>query len=135
MYILFILFFVSLFAIIIIIERKLILVGQNRELNNLDIQNTLSEIPIIKELKVLTIRKLKKYVHIGLIIGVRIYVKTNNLISNTYQDLKTKIKEKLLNKHINGEKKEISKFLKIISDYKHKIRVIKHRIHEEEKVL
>ena len=34
--------------------------------------------------------------------------------------------------NINGEKKEISKFLKIIGDYKNKIREIKHRIKKEE---
>lgn len=99
------------------------------------INKLLFEIPYIKELTGTAKNNFKKYGKIGLIESVRFYVKSTNFVRNNYTDLKTKLKNRITQKHVSGERKEISKFLKTISDYKHKIREIKHKIHEEEKSL
>jgi len=45
---------------------------------------------------------------------------------------KTKVKNKIQENNTNSQNKEISKFLKIIGDYKQKIRDIKNKIKKEE---
>lgn len=96
----------------------------------------MSEIPYIREIRHVTVKNIKKYGHISLVATLRFYIRLNNFLKNKYGEIKIKIKNKL--KKSKGledgpsEKKEVSGFLKMISDYKRKIREIKHRIHEEE---
>ena len=87
----------------------------------------------VEELKNTIIKNTKKYSYISLVTVIRLYFRLLNLLKNKYIELKDKI-----NKRRSGhltEKQEISKFLKIISEYKHKIRNIKNKIKEEEKGL
>ena len=101
-----ILFFGSLMGIIFMIGRKLVLLKNGRVSPSAEIT---FEIPYLKEAKHLTLKNIKKHGYSGLV-GSKSRSKTSS-----------------------ADKQEISKFLKIISDYKHKIREIKHKIKEEEK--
>jgi len=112
------------------IGRKLILLQNGLVVNK---EEVLFKIPHLEKIKNLTIENAKKYGHLGLVTTLRLYVRSINFLKNKYQETKIKIENWNKENHINGEKKEISKFLKIIGDYKHKIREIKNKIHEEEK--
>jgi len=79
-----------------------------------------------------TIENLKKYEHKILVTTVRSYVISANFLKIKYHEVKNKIKNMTTKSNINGEKKEISKFLKIIGEYKSKIREIRHKIKREE---
>ncbi len=129
MYILLILFFASLIGIIIMIGQKLILLQNGRivveEKNPLEVRH-------LEKVKHLTIKNIKKYEHIILVEVLRWYVKSVNFSKDKYRGTKEKIRTMMMKRHINGEKKEISKFLKIIGDYKNRIREIKHKIKKEE---
>ena len=129
MYILLILFFASLFSIIFMIGRKLALLKHEEVKNQ---EEVLLELPYLKEVKQLTVVNLKKHGYALLVTIVRFYVRGTNLLKNNYEAVKIKIKNKIKKNRVNSEKKEISGFLKIIGDYKHKIREIKHKIKKEE---
>ena len=92
-------------------------------------------VPDLQKIRQTAIANAKRLEHAALVAVVRSYVKSLNFAKDQYGKLKAKIKE-LQNKNGNGtmaETGEVSKFLKMISDYKHKIREIKHKIREEEK--
>lgn len=130
MYFLLTLFFVSLLGITFMIGRKLILLQSGQITHGNDIS---SETPYLEELKVITIKNIKKHGFIGLVATIRFYVRSTNFLKNKYQEVKKRVRnfsDGRLNN--NEEKKEVSKFLKMISEYKHKIREIKHKIKEEE---
>jgi RAB protein geranylgeranyltransferase component A len=61
------------------------------------------------------------------------------LLKRNYKAIKTKLVNRI-NKSKNNiagelpEKREVSKFLKMVSEYKHKIKKIKHQILEEENI-
>jgi len=135
MSILLILFFISLFGIIIMIGRKLVLLNNGHILNKEEI---FFGIPHLEKIKQNTIQNIKKYGHIGLVETLRFHIRSSNFLKSKYEEIKNKIKDMqvknqgLLNSG-SGEKVEASKFLKMISEYKNKIREIKHKIHEEEK--
>lgn len=129
MYVPLILFFTSLASIIFMISRKLFLLKNGR------ISGTVEapfEVPHLEKVKHLTIANIKKYEHIILVNVVRVYVRSANFIKNRYQEIKTRIENKRKVDQTNHDKKEISKFLKIIGDYKQKIREITHKIKKEE---
>lgn len=132
MYFLLILFFGSLLGITFMIGRKLMML-QNGEV--LASGEALIKTQYLEELKVLTIKNVKKHGYTSLVATIRFYVRSTNLMKDKYQELKSKIKSlRQLNQNLAAtEKKEASKFLQMISEYKHKIREIKHKIHEEEK--
>ncbi|MEK7471249.1 MAG: hypothetical protein AAB623_01200 [Patescibacteria group bacterium] len=134
MYFPLILFFGSLFGIIFMIWRKLLMLQNGQILNK---EETLLETAYLEELKHLTIKNIKRHGYTGLVTIIRLYIKSSNFIKNKNKQIKIKIKDKL-SKHssrLNGDlpkSQEIPKFLKIISEYKQKIREIKHKIREEE---
>ncbi|MEX2028947.1 MAG: hypothetical protein WD963_00490 [Candidatus Paceibacterota bacterium] len=130
MYTLFILFFISLFGIVFMIARKLTLLKKEKVLISLNNEEVLLEIPHLEKMKHHTFETIKKYGHLGLVTVLRWYIKFSNLLKNKYEEIKIKRQQAG-----DGEKKETSKFLKMISGYKHKIRKIKQKIHEEEKKL
>ncbi|OGI79494.1 hypothetical protein A3F19_02135 [Candidatus Nomurabacteria bacterium RIFCSPHIGHO2_12_FULL_37_29] len=132
MSILLILFFTSFFGIIIMIGRKLVLLQNGQTLERKEIS---FKIPHLEKIKHLTVKNMKKYGHMSLVTTLRFYVRSMNLLKNKYEETKIKIKNFNTRKDSNGngaEKVEVSKFLKMISEYKHKIRAIKQKIHEEE---
>lgn len=134
MYFLLILFFGSLAGISFMIGKKLLML-QNGQV--FDRNETFLKAPHLEELKHKTIKNIKKYGYAGLVTTIRFYIKSTNLLKNKYEEARIKIKS-LYSKKSNsetGDRQEISKFLKIISEYKRKIREIRHKINEEEKNL
>ncbi len=93
--------------------------------------------PHVDEIKYVTVKKLKEYGYILIVTTIRFSMKSSKFIKNTSEVVYRKIKDKLL-KSKNGieeevsDKQEVSKFLKMVSEYKHKLNRIKHKIKEEE---
>jgi len=131
-YFLLILFFGSLFGITFMIGRKLIVL-QNGQLFTRR-ENTSYKIENLEEWRSLIVQNIKSYSYKGLVGTIRLYVRLANFLNRKYQEIKIKLKERQEKKlSENGnEKVEPNKFLKMISEYKRKIRKIKHQIKEEE---
>lgn len=132
--ILLLIFLISLLSISFMFGRKLKLLENEAAAQTSERKNTITlEIPYMEEIKHITRRKIRKYGYFFLVVVIRLYFRTSNLFKLKYAELKAKIKHlhegNLLQ---NGERREASGFLKVVSDYKHKIRKIKHRIKEEE---
>ena len=119
------------------IGRKLLLINNIEEeyhAHHVD-EIFISKILDFKKIKYLTIQNLKKTEHILIWITIRTYLISKNFINKKKKDIAEKIKNKLnknRNENILEEKKEVSKYIKIISEYRQKIRKIKHKIKEEE---
>lgn len=90
------------------------------------------EIPYMEEWKHLTMRGIKKHSYDGLVAVIRLYVRSSNFVKNKYEKILREIENKRKEHIIKRGKKEVSRFLKTVSDYKQKIREIKHRVTEEE---
>ncbi len=129
MYFLLILFFASLLSIIFMIGRKLAVLDHEQELNH---EEVLVKVPYLKEITHLTVENAKKHGYSLLVVAIRLYIHGVELLKNKYEQIKIKIKNRIKKNNTNGEKKEISKFLKIIGDYKHKIRELTHKIKKDE---
>jgi len=132
MYILLILFFISLVSISVMIGRKLVLLRSGNVQVSYDIP---MEIPYVKELQHVTIKNIKKYGYMSVVTTLRLYIRSSHLIKKNYQNIKEQVKnriEKNRTDTASGDKREVNKFLKMVGDYKHKIREIKHKIKEEE---
>jgi hypothetical protein len=135
MYLLLTIFFISLVAIMIMIGRKMMV------LNASGTQKTHEEmlgIPLFEEFRASALKNVRKYGYIGLVITMRTYFKSTSFLKKKIADAKTQAKiigerSKILNSV--KENKEASKFLELVSDYKHKLRKIKKEIQEEEKDL
>ncbi|MEO5635214.1 MAG: hypothetical protein ABIS26_02055, partial [Candidatus Paceibacterota bacterium] len=80
MYIPLILFFTSFFAIIFMVGRKL----PKLEEGELLPENGEYDIPYIKEVGPGAVRHAKKYGHAGVVMGIRMYVKSSKSLRNTY---------------------------------------------------
>mgnify|MGYP001587718858 CR=1 FL=1 len=101
-------------------------------------ENASFEIPYLEEAKNVTVSNIKKYEHLGLVFIVKSYIQISHLSKNKYVELKEKIKNIHIQKYPNGELKkkiESSKLFTVVSNYKHKINEITHKIKEEEKDL
>jgi hypothetical protein len=93
------------------------------------------EIPYLKEAQHLTVENIKKYEHMTLVALLRFYVQSTNILKETYRRIKNNISNTIKKSHINPDRAEISKLLKMISNYTHRVKEIKHKIKEEEKSL
>jgi hypothetical protein len=113
------------------IGRKLVML-QNGQMQILSKEEIILKTPYLEELKQVTVKKLKVAGHKGLVETIRFYIKSSNLLKNKYQDVKIRVKSIRRKDLEETEKKEISKFLKIISEYKRKIRKIKEKVKKEE---
>lgn len=130
MYILFTLFFISLIGMIVMFSRKLSTI---EDVHLLNADYTHPFVPDIEKLKVIAIEKTKKYGHATIVIALRTHIKSKNFLKGQYDVVVTKIREiRGVPYNVDEAKAEVSGFLKMISEYKHKIRDIKHKIHEEE---
>ncbi len=135
MYFFIILFFVSLLAIILMIGRKFFLL-KNTGVHHIhrNAENFLSEILDFDKIKDLTIKNSKKIIHTLIWLILRIYILSLNFINKKRKELALKIKS-YLNKNNHPEiegKKEVSKYMKVISEYRQKIKKMKNKIEEEE---
>jgi hypothetical protein len=136
MYFFFILFFVSLGAIILMIGRKLSLVNDNLESSKAHTHEVfISGIFDFDKLKSTTIKNSKKLGHLLVWFTLRTYILSSNFLNKKRKEIILKIQNKInrnRNNNIEEEEKEVSKYIKIISEYRQKIRKIKHKIREEE---
>src|SRR3989344_1877538 len=98
MYILLILFFISLLGIIIMIGRKMVLLKNGQGIVE---EEVAFEVPYIKEIKHVSLRSIEKYGHLGLVAALRFYVKSSIFIKNQYQEAKTRLKN-IKNKYQNN---------------------------------
>jgi len=130
MYFLLILFFGSLFGIIFMVGRKLIVLQNGKLVHH----EAILKDSYLEEWKDSLIKNSKRYGYLGLVASVRFYVYSASFLKRKYTVAKTKITH-VVNKRFkkNGvQKREVNGFLKMISEYKHKIRKIRHQIKEEE---
>lgn len=130
MYFLLILFFGSLLGISFMIGRKFMALQEGVVFHH---NENITE-DSYEEWKHSTVKNFKKYGYLGLVATIRFYIHSLNFIKRQYETIKMKIKEIHAKKlETEGIKKvEANKFLKMISEYKRKIRTIKHQIKEEE---
>jgi hypothetical protein len=129
MYFILTLFFLSLFGIILMISRKLLVIQNTQVLNKEKIP---LKIQFLEEWKYLTVKNIKKHGYAGLVATIRFYVLSVNFLKNKYEEVKIKVKNIRGKKLNTEEKREVSSFLKMISEYKQKIREIKKKVKEEE---
>ena len=133
MFILIILFFISLAGISIMIGRKLVLLRKGQ----ITVQGDFSiQPPDPHQIRFIIIRNTKKYGYILLVATIRFSMKSSRIVKSKYEAIKNKTKN-ITRKYIPHKEKEIkekevSKFLKMVTEYTHKIRKIKHKIKEEE---
>ncbi len=128
-----ILFFVSLTAIVVMLGRKLAHVNSGEAVAQ---EHPHVFVPDFQKIKQLTKVNSKRYGYLLLVATLRAYVRSINMLKIQYRNLETKIKNmRRGSSETVSEEQQASKFLKMISEYKHKIRKIKHKIHEEEKIM
>jgi hypothetical protein len=68
---------------------------------------------------------------------IRLHVKCSNFFKTQWNLIVIKIKNAYVKRYAKGavEAREVNKFLRMIGEYKHKIRRIKQKVKEEEKNL
>ncbi|OGI92159.1 hypothetical protein A2933_00130 [Candidatus Nomurabacteria bacterium RIFCSPLOWO2_01_FULL_46_18] len=128
-----ILFFISFAGIAVMLGRRLMLLRAgamevNKELGSL--------LPDWQKVSELAEGHAKRYGYWATVAVIRFYVRSSNIAKAKSKEVADKLMS-LLNKNKNGngqpaEPKEANKFLKKISEYKEKIRHLKHKIKEEE---
>jgi hypothetical protein len=127
-----ILFFGSLVAITFMIGRKLRMI-QNGQIT---VQGSIEEIsfkfPAIEEWKQIAAKGIKKYSYSFLVAIIRFYFRSINILKMWYQKIRVRFSRLSKKSTLVPEKKETSKFLKIVSSYKRKIRKIKEKVRKEE---
>ncbi len=137
MTIIFILFFASLLGLGIMLGKKLALLRAG----TLEVKTAAEPHPFVpdwEKLKELVQKHARRYGYQATVTAVRIYVRSSNLFKAKALELRDKV-AKLAEQYggskngASSEPKEVNKFLRLISDYKNKVRAIKHKIHEEEK--
>ena len=131
-----ILFFGSLTGIIFMIAKKLLFLKQEEEPSSYE-ESFFIEVLDLEKLKHLSIKNLKIGGHALVWATLRTYIISLNFMNKKRKEIGKKIKEKIhkYKKHHQDnstEKKEPSKYLKMISEYQQKIKRLKHRIKEEE---
>lgn len=129
-------FILSLSTIVFMIAKKLLLIRKG-EAVTLEGGEFTFEIPYIEEVKVLTTKGLKRFGYLTLVGTIRIYFRSASVMRKGWRDFKVKsvtlvMKYKKFMPIDHKEKQEISKFLRTMSEYKERLREIKHRIKEEE---
>ena len=130
---------ISFVSIAVMFGRKLSLIRNGGRAaahhDTIDIDRPL-HIPLVAEIKDLATRKTKRFAYLSLVATIRIYFRTSNMVKAKHEVLKAKIKSIESHPILSGApRREVNAFLKVVSDYKHKLRKIKHRIKEEEKIL
>ena len=125
-------FFISLISFSIMFERRLALL-KSQDMYEIEKKHSTLEVPYMLEIKDITIKGVKKVGYVSIVTTIRLYFRSINFLKYRYEKLKA-ITKNVNREAKNGTEKEVSKFLKVVSDYKYKIRKIKHQIKEEEKM-
>ncbi len=131
------LFFGSLLGIIIVIGRKLTIIRENGIIEA-SIKHPHPFVPEIQKIKYLAFRNAKKYEHLALVAIIKFYLEFSKFFKNSYQKIKITAKDKW-SKYISHSSSDISerqtsKFLKMISGYKDRIKHIKYKIKNGEEI-
>jgi hypothetical protein len=126
------LLFLSIAGIVFMIGNKLLLLQQGKVVAQ---ESFPFRIPEAHELKKITRKNARKYGFVTLVIILRLYVLASHFLKIQFKKFGKFISEKV-NKIIAGKKKEepkeVSAFLKRMSEYKDKVRKIKDKIKEQE---
>lgn len=126
------LFIISLISISVMVGRKVYMLKNTQVVYTHDFA---IEVPDLKEVGQMANQSWKKYSYLALVLTLRAYLISFNFLKKKYKVLKNKIRNiKRRDNKVNTVQKEIeaNKFLKMMSDYKKKIKKIKKRIKEEE---
>ncbi|MFZ2149786.1 MAG: hypothetical protein WAV15_01340 [Minisyncoccia bacterium] len=125
------LFFVSLLGIIFMIGRKVLMI-QNGQIPEYPEGGTDGE--YWEEFKYGAVKGLRKLGYAMLVGIIRLYVKLVNFLKTTYEQVVAKIHSMYVRKSEEGvvEAREVSKFLKMVGEYKRKLRRIKEKVKKEE---
>ncbi len=134
MYLILTLFFISLLSITSMLGYKVSL-ARNGSLQMRD--DVHLGFPDLHKIKKFTKRGMRRYGFIALVIVIKVYVKIGLFSKQIFETTKSGIikmlrKNKKFNLEDSFEKREVSGFLKMVSEYKHKVKSIKHKIIEEE---
>lgn len=134
-YFLLALFLGSLAGIIFMVGKKLIMVQDGQVLVPNKAEFFLNT-EYLKEFKRTAIKNTKKHGYLLLVEIIRSYFRSVNFLKNKYSELKNKIKELYQRRqaHTHGEKRKENSFLKVISEYKDKIKKIKEQVEKEENI-
>ena len=116
------------------IWRELILVKNGQVAT---VQHSHPFVPDLQKIKHVTFKGTKKISYAVIFVTLRFFIKSSNFIKTKsiilIKELKNKFKKSDSNSSNDTvEKKEVSKYLKTISEYRQKIKQMKHRIKEEE---
>jgi hypothetical protein len=127
---------ISFLGMTVMIGRKLVLLRKGHIELGANGSNIL--LTDIEKIKSFGQKNLKRYGYFALFSVLRSYIRTVNSLKKQGIQLAKKIENKLLKNKKgvvgeNAEKREVSKYLKIISEYQEKIRKMKKKIQEEEK--
>lgn len=129
------LFFISLSGILVMVGRKLAII-QNGEILTKEYPHPF--VSDLQKIKSITLIAINRYGYMSIVLLIRLQIKSTNFLKNKYKEIKNNIKNKIhqnQNGDTTGDVKEVSNFLKTISDYKKKLKNIKDRISNEEENL
>ena len=133
MQIVLILFFASLVGIAGMIGNKIVLIRKGHVGTGEDFS---PRIPDFQEIKDVSAHHARKYGYVALVETIRVYVQSIHLVKRKSKEFKDKtgdmIRKYIPAKEKSDQPKEASKFLKTMSDYKTKIKKIKHKVKQEE---
>ena len=123
-----VLFFVSLLGIIIMLGRKLRVLG-----NGQAFPTEQAALPSLRfeETRGFILKIVKRLGYFLLVESIRVYVKLADAVKKTWMKLRARF-EKIATPGSESAIKPPSKFLKTIADYKRKVRKIKEQVKEEE---
>jgi hypothetical protein len=93
-------------------------------------------VPELQKIKKITSKGAKKIAYISLFMVLRFFIKSSNFVKTESNILAKKLIDRIQKNNSKslggGQKKEASKYLKTISEYRQKIKKMKHIIKKEE---
>lgn len=134
MYPIFILFFAALLGIMVMVGRKVVLLR-----NGVDVRNETPFHPLLPDMmrmRVWMMHAINKYGYLALVVILRLYFRFINFLKTKHSDIRIFVKTRIAKRTKTPDQKEAAReasgFLKMMSEYKHKVRNLKHKIKEEE---
>ncbi len=128
------LFFVSVAGIVVLITKKLLQIEKLRIVSKDDV--FFIDVPELEDAHYVLMSKIKSGGYMALVITIRVYLlgkyNTKKFVHKAYLKINHFLKKYRKEKTVEESKKEASKFLKIVSDYKKKVNKITEQIKEEE---
>ncbi len=126
-----VLFFISLASIAFMIGMKM---SRKMEMHDDDIiDDALTEMPYMDEIKYLTVKKMKEYGYVVLLSSIRMSMKSSRVVKRAGSEIGGIVKKTIWKGGTESDDpKEVSKFLQMITEYKQKVKKIKRKIREEE---